>query len=171
MHSQSSSISIQHEVPPASDPRGVGSTSGLDHSPSIATANPEESEPSSSFPPSPSILPVDNPGQSAMLWQRRQTSNTTAMAGLVAPSVSLPPELRVMSNANDSSDSCGKPYVVDKRSHRLAIKERVRHFTWTWFTMTMATGGLANVLYNFPPSNFAFLSVATVFIPFERDSN
>ena len=26
-------------------------------------------------------------------------------------------------------------------------KERIRHFTWTFFAMTMATGGIANVLY------------------------
>lgn len=32
--------------------------------------------------------------------------------------------------------------------HHLHFKERIRHFTWTWFTMTMATGGVANVLYN-----------------------
>jgi hypothetical protein len=35
--------------------------------------------------------------------------------------------------------------------HDLAIKERIRHFTWSWFTMTMATGGIANVLYVAPP--------------------
>ena len=27
-------------------------------------------------------------------------------------------------------------------------RERIRHFTWTFFTMTMATGGIANVLYS-----------------------
>lgn len=30
----------------------------------------------------------------------------------------------------------------------LQWKERIRHYTWTFFTMTMATGGIANVLYS-----------------------
>ena len=30
---------------------------------------------------------------------------------------------------------------------KLHWRERIRHFTWTFFTMTMATGGIANVLY------------------------
>lgn len=36
---------------------------------------------------------------------------------------------------------------MDLSLERLHWRERIRHFTWTFFTMTMATGGIANVLY------------------------
>lgn len=32
----------------------------------------------------------------------------------------------------------------------LSWQERIRHLTWSYFTLTMATGGLANVLYTIP---------------------
>lgn len=37
--------------------------------------------------------------------------------------------------------------VTDASASKLSWKKRIRHITWAYFTLTMATGGLANVLY------------------------
>lgn len=42
------------------------------------------------------------------------------------------------------AESQGAP--KDRRT-RLPWRERVKHTTWAYFTLTMATGGLANVLH------------------------
>ena len=43
----------------------------------------------------------------------------------------------------DLSSSSLAHSILDK----LHWRERIRHYTWTYFTMTMATGGIANVLH------------------------
>ncbi|RHZ61162.1 tellurite-resistance/dicarboxylate transporter family protein [Aspergillus thermomutatus] len=37
-----------------------------------------------------------------------------------------------------------------KRPPRLSIRERLRHFTWAWYTLTMSTGGLALLIASQP---------------------
>jgi hypothetical protein len=37
--------------------------------------------------------------------------------------------------------------MTDASASSLSWKKRIRHVTWAYFTLTMATGGLANVLY------------------------
>ena len=47
-----------------------------------------------------------------------------------------PPESKPVSPAENGS-----------KENYLPWRERLKHFTWSFFTITMATGGIANVLY------------------------
>ncbi len=83
-----------------------------------------------------------------------QDSSTTAPSGDRTPNRLVTP--------NGQSTPNSLHYRLAQTSHHLNLsstslahsildklhwRDRIRHFTWTYFTMTMATGGIANVLY------------------------
>ncbi len=53
-----------------------------------------------------------------------------------------PPAFFARHSGNPSSVSLAHSIL-----EKLEWRERIRHYTWTFFTMTMATGGIANVIY------------------------
>ncbi|KAI4799251.1 putative C4-dicarboxylate/malic acid transporter [Aureobasidium sp. EXF-8845] len=70
-------------------------------------------------------------------WQRSYAAGT--------PLPGSPQRNRSLDNPAESSGD-------EHSGHKilLTLKQRVRHFVWTWFTMTMATGQLANVILAVP---------------------
>ncbi|KAI9732545.1 MAG: hypothetical protein M1834_003880 [Cirrosporium novae-zelandiae] len=71
----------------------------------------------------------------------------------------LPPQAQLTLNSKSESSAYPAPKQGLKK-HFLQLKARLRHFTWTFFTMTMATGGIANVLWTVP-----FRFKESLFIP------
>lgn len=49
--------------------------------------------------------------------------------------------------APDGVDMSLARSISESTGGKLNWKKRIRHFTWAFFTLTMATGGIANVLY------------------------
>ncbi|MCJ1419253.1 hypothetical protein MMC32_005607 [Xylographa parallela] len=55
---------------------------------------------------------------------------------------------------------------LTKSLEKMVWKERLRHFTWTFFTMTMATGGIANVIHAVPFRFSGIDTIGTIFFLF-----
>ncbi|KAK2734873.1 hypothetical protein FQN57_001436 [Myotisia sp. PD_48] len=75
----------------------------------------------------------------------------------LTPRCPTPPVLsQFRSRCSQTPQSLPSPVVsvqmqwTDGLPTKLSWKERIRHLTWAFFTLTMATGGLANVMYNVP---------------------
>lgn len=58
--------------------------------------------------------------------------------------ITLPPSAMFTKRNISLSNLNPAPRILEK----LEWRERIRHFTWTFFTMTMATGGIANVIHS-----------------------
>ncbi|KAK1508474.1 C4-dicarboxylate transporter/malic acid transporter [Colletotrichum tamarilloi] len=69
-----------------------------------------------------------------------ETEDSTAM-----------PAAERQAESNESSPNNAKPTLEKHFSlGKVGIRDRIACHTWTWFTMTMATGGMANVIHSLP---------------------
>ena len=64
------------------------------------------------------------------------------------PSAHSRAQLRSRRFSNRSSPDQGASDAPEDFPGHLSWKNRLRYFTWPFFTITMATGGIANVLYH-----------------------
>ncbi|KAK4893469.1 hypothetical protein LTR27_008151 [Elasticomyces elasticus] len=82
----------------------------------------------------------------ATLLSKRRGERESSSANSETP---LRPQ-QLPSYAEKLEGPISKLKQLEVHIHHLYFRERIRHFTWTWFTMTMATGGVANVIYQVP---------------------
>lgn len=57
-------------------------------------------------------------------------------------------ELEAAAQSNMIQPMPVPPLVEDEKPDNLPWKKRLKHVTWAWFTLTMATGGISNTLYS-----------------------
>ncbi|KAH3989339.1 hypothetical protein HBI56_096560 [Parastagonospora nodorum] len=55
------------------------------------------------------------------------------------------------------------PHKKDPNQPYLPFSERLRHFTWAWYTLTMATGGIATLISIQPHSFPGLITIGAVF--------
>lgn len=79
--------------------------------------------------------------------------HTSALEALHSPSYRIADGTTTVKNEADAKEEhdVGVANVRCRYSEtppvNLSWKKRIRHFTWAYFTLTMATGGIANVLH------------------------
>lgn len=85
--------------------------------------------------------------------QALQEAHTSALESLASsPRMSVGMARKNNDNNDNNKDKTNDVGSVDDTTTEsssivnLTWKQRVRHFTWAYFTLTMATGGIANVL-------------------------
>jgi hypothetical protein len=89
-------------------------------------------------------LTGDSPGSEV------REAHTTALEAALQRASSRVTDATANKEVNNCRDQDGfslNRRITDTPPSRLSWRKRIRHVTWAYFTLTMATGGLANVLY------------------------
>lgn len=73
--------------------------------------------------------------------------HTSALESLQGPSPRMSTGRVKRKGGAEDAGSLGETDTEEPVVADLGWRQRIRHFTWAFFTLTMATGGIANVLY------------------------
>jgi hypothetical protein len=101
-----------------------------------------------------SSVSIDRGGACSFLFQSAQEAHPSVLGALNGSDLRLILSKNTQNGKGEIPDSITEighgvsPKVEGEASEELSWKQRIRHFTWAYFTLTMATGGIANVLYN-----------------------
>ena len=71
----------------------------------------------------------------------RRASQASSMNGTINGGEERNEELQSAEEESAEESAVEEPRTV-------GFRDRIGCYTWTWFTMTMATGGIANVLHS-----------------------
>jgi hypothetical protein len=98
-----------------------------------------------SYSATPTPLHLQNDLERGHVWSPAQSPKHLTWQRPYATGTPLPgsPERQTSLDDNQTRQHT---LDIDPSKLLLTLKQRVRHFVWTWFTMTMATGQLANVI-------------------------
>ncbi|KAI9840288.1 MAG: hypothetical protein M1837_001775 [Sclerophora amabilis] len=77
------------------------------------------------------------------------------------PTIDLQSPPRGRASPDQANEKEQTTHLSDKI--KLGFRERIKHFTWTWFTMSMATGGVANVIHNLPFRFHGLYAIGCIF--------
>lgn len=58
------------------------------------------------------------------------------------------PRQRVSTSLHNVQEEMEIDQLADTEPKRLSWRQRMKHVTWAWFTMSMATGGIASVIFS-----------------------
>ncbi len=93
-----------------------------------------------------------SPGQDGYRTPTIEDYEVHSYGPTIANSTKAPTEVATSSSVHHWSPHSHYHLNIHSISHvhildHLHWRERIRHFTWTYFAINMATGGIANVLY------------------------
>lgn len=77
-----------------------------------------------------------------------RTKNLTSGDSLLSLKDTLDGHQDREDETRDQPDIQETTMASDEKPMHLSWKQRIKHATWAWFTLTMATGGISNVLYS-----------------------